>query len=54
MPEFPAVPKNDPCLKGDIHFTDSIERMEIAYDDWKSGTWSKDPFYTVSKMNISF
>tara|TARA_B100001057_G_scaffold465126_1_gene520966 strand:- start:446 stop:1054 length:609 start_codon:yes stop_codon:yes gene_type:complete len=44
MPEFPAVPKNDPCLKGDIHFTDSIERMERAYDDWKSGTWSKDPF----------
>ena len=44
MPEFPAVPKNDPCLKGDIHFTDSIERMERAYDDWKSGSWSKDPF----------
>ena len=44
MPEFPAIPKNDPCLKGDIHFTDSIERMEKAYDDWKSGTWSKDPF----------
>ena len=44
MPEFPAVPKGDPCLKGDIHFTDSIERMERAYDDWKNGTWSKDPF----------
>ena len=44
MPDFPAVPKGDPCIKGDIHFTDSIERMEKAYDDWKNGTWSQDPF----------
>ncbi len=44
MPKFPGVSENNPCLKGDIHFTDSIERMERAYDDWKMGTWSRDPF----------
>ncbi len=27
-----------------MHFTDSIERMEKAYDDWKAGRWSRDPF----------
>ena len=44
MPKFPGVSDNNPCLKGDIHFTDSIERMERAYDDWKMGSWSRDPF----------
>ena len=44
MPKFPSVSDDNPCLKGDIHFTDSIERMERAYDDWKMGTWSRDPF----------
>ena len=47
MPDFPAVPKGDPCIKGNIHFTDSIERMEKAYDDWKNGTWSQDPFLDI-------
>ncbi len=32
MPEFPALPKGSPCLQGDLHFTDSCERMERAYD----------------------
>ena len=44
MPNFPVISDNNPCLKGDIHFTDSIERMERAYDDWKMGSWSRDPF----------
>ena len=44
MPNFPVISENNPCLKGDIHFTDSIERMERAYDDWKMGIWSRDPF----------
>ncbi|HEV7254926.1 MAG TPA: NAD(P)/FAD-dependent oxidoreductase [Mesorhizobium sp.] len=44
MPDFPALPPNSPCLQGDLHFTDSIERMERGYDDWKAGRWSADPF----------
>ena len=44
LPEFPALPKDSPCIRGDLHFTDSVERMERAYDDWKAGRWSADPF----------
>lgn len=44
LPAFPALPKDSPCLRGDLHFTDSVERMERAYDDWKAGRWSADPF----------
>lgn len=44
MPEFPALPPDSPCLRGDMHFTDSVERMEHGYDDWKAGRWSADPF----------
>jgi len=44
MPTFRAVPKDHELLKADFHFIDSLERMERAYDDWKNGTWSKDPY----------
>ncbi|SIQ97927.1 Phytoene dehydrogenase-related protein [Rhizobium sp. RU20A] len=44
LPEFPALPAGSTCIKGDLHFTDSVERMERAYDDWKAGRWSADPF----------
>ncbi len=43
-PVFPALPEGSPMLKGDLHFTDSMERMERAYDDWKDGQFSRDPF----------
>ncbi len=44
MPEFPALPAGSPLYRGDMHFIDTLQRMERAYDDWKSGTWSKDPY----------
>ncbi|MCL6707632.1 NAD(P)/FAD-dependent oxidoreductase [Pseudomonas sp. R2.Fl] len=44
VPEFPALPAGSSCVRGDMHFTDSVERMERAYDDWKAGHWSADPF----------
>ena len=31
-------------MHSDMHFIDSMERMERAYDDWKDGTWSRDPY----------
>ena len=46
-PEFPALPEGAPNIRGDLHFTDSIERMERAYDDWKAGRFSRDPFQDV-------
>ncbi len=44
LPTFTALPKNSPLMYGDMHFTDSLERLERAYDDWKDETWSKDPY----------
>ncbi|MFZ1815883.1 MAG: NAD(P)/FAD-dependent oxidoreductase [Rhizobiaceae bacterium] len=44
MPHFPALPKDSSCIRGDLHFTDSVERIERGYDDWKNGRWSADPF----------
>lgn len=44
LPEFPALPEGAPVLKGDIHYTDSIEKLERAYDDWKAGHFSREPY----------
>lgn len=44
MPDFYAVPRGHELFKTDFHFIDSLERMERAYDDWKNGAWSKDPY----------
>ena len=44
LPTFPAIPKGSTLYHGDMHFIDSLERMERAYDDWKDGTFSKDPY----------
>ncbi len=44
MPTFHAVPGDHELLKADFHFIDSLERMEKAYDDWKNGAWSRDPY----------
>ena len=32
LPTFPALPKDSPLLKGDIHFIDSMERLERSYN----------------------
>ena len=44
LPEFPALGKNHPLHCGDLHFLDSMARFERAYDDWKDGRWSRDPY----------
>jgi phytoene dehydrogenase-like protein len=44
LPSFPALPEGSPLMTGDMHFIDSLERMERAYDDWKNGRWSQDPY----------
>jgi phytoene dehydrogenase-like protein len=46
-PVFPALPAGAPNIRGDLHFTASIDRMERAYDDWKAGRFSRDPFQDV-------
>ena len=44
LPTFTGLDKNSPLMLGDMHFSDSLERLERAYDDWKAGTWSQDPY----------
>ncbi len=44
LPTFPALPKGSSLINSDMHFIDSMERMERAYDDWKDGIWSTDPY----------
>lgn len=44
MPEFPALEKGSPLTLGHMHFTDTLERLERAYDDWKDDRWSADPY----------
>ena len=44
LPSFPALPEGSSLMHSDMHFSDSMERMERAYDDWKDGTWSRDPY----------
>ncbi len=44
LPKFTALPEGSELAWGDMHLIDSTERLERAYDDWKNGTWSKDPY----------
>ena len=44
MPEFTGVPDNRYINRGGQGFTGSLETMERAYDCWKRGRWSDDPF----------
>jgi phytoene dehydrogenase-like protein len=43
-PIWKSIPKDDPASTGDLHFTQSMEEMEGAYDDWKDGKWSTFPY----------
>ncbi|MEX0824352.1 MAG: NAD(P)/FAD-dependent oxidoreductase [Woeseia sp.] len=44
MPSFPALPDGSPLTLGHMHFTDTLTRLERAYDDWKEDRWSADPY----------
>lgn len=44
LPKFTGVPNNRYVNRGGLGFTGSLETMERAYDCWKRGRWSDDPF----------
>ena len=44
VPEFTALRDNKELMYTDMHLIDSVERLERAYDDWKDGMWSRDPY----------
>jgi len=47
VPQFTALEGNPELIKGDLHLVDSVERLERAYDDWKAGSWSQDPYVDI-------
>lgn len=53
LPTFPALPESSQLMNADMHFIDSLERMERAYDDWKAKTWSKDPYIDLVIPTVS-
>ena len=44
LPKFTAVPDNPYINRGGQAFSGSLETMERAYDCWKRGRWSDNPF----------
>ena len=44
LPKFTALKNNQELMSADMHLIDSVERLERAYDDWKDGIWSRDPY----------
>ncbi|ARN72672.1 phytoene desaturase family protein [Oceanicoccus sagamiensis] len=44
LPKFNGVPDNRYINRGGQGFCGSLETMERAYDCWKRGRWSDDPF----------
>ena len=44
LPRFNNVPENRYINRGGQGFVGSLETMERAYDCWKHGRWSDDPF----------
>ncbi|MEM9531484.1 MAG: NAD(P)/FAD-dependent oxidoreductase [Pseudomonadota bacterium] len=44
MPKFTGVPDNPYLNRGGQAFNGGLETMERAYDCWKRGRWSDDPF----------
>jgi len=44
MPRFPALAEDARVLSGDLHTTESLAELERAYDDWKAGRWSAEPY----------
>ena len=44
VPDFPALPQGSRLIHGDFHIVDNMEAYERAYDDWKDGRFSKNPY----------
>ncbi len=52
MPDFPSLPPGHQLRHNSIQFLDSLGRMERAYDDWKHGRWSTDPFVEMTQSSV--
>jgi phytoene dehydrogenase-like protein len=46
-PRFGDAPPDARYLCGDLHASESLEELERAYDDWKDGRWSENPYFDM-------
>ncbi len=44
LPHFTALGDDHELLSSDMHFLEDIQAVERAYDDWKDGRWSREPY----------
>ncbi len=52
-PVFAAIPDTAPELaQGTITVSPDMEYLERGYDDWKRGTWSRQPFLDISVPSL--
>jgi phytoene dehydrogenase-like protein len=52
-PRFEAIPDTLPELvQGTITVSPDMEYLERGYDDWKRGTWSRQPFLDISVPSL--
>ena len=51
VPDFPAAPEGASFMRGDMHCSTSLGELERAYDDWKHGRWSDDPFVEMTQSS---
>jgi phytoene dehydrogenase-like protein len=47
LPEFPAAYPGAQFMTGDMHCSESLNELERAYDDWKDGHWSAEPYFDM-------
>ena len=53
VPKYTALEGNPELIKSDLHLVDTVERLERAYDDWKDGTWSQDPYVDITIPSLT-
>jgi phytoene dehydrogenase-like protein len=53
IPRFHGVPEGSPILTGDIHVSQSMEELEVAYDDWKEGRWSEKAYVDILMPSLT-
>ena len=44
LPRNPIAPEGASFLRGDMHASPSLWELERAFDDWKAGRWSGQPY----------
>jgi len=47
LPDFPALPPNKRIFTGDFTCGSTLQNLEKAYDFWKDGKWSEEPFFDM-------